>query len=181
MMINPVKYFLVTVFVLIFGFTRAQILTFDHGEIEFYTSSVLSDIEAVADKATVNFNVETGEIDVLIDIMSFEFEYDLMKNHFNEKHMETDRFPTATFKGKVEQDLSAGIENETEVDASGDLTIHGVTKRVSIKANISNEGEFTVVKTKIPVVFEDYNVDEPSILTKSVAKNVEVKGTLYLK
>ncbi len=181
MMINSAKYLLLTVFVLVFGFSKAQILTFDHGEIEFYTSSVLSDIEAVTDKASVNLNLETGKIDVSIDIMSFEFEYDLMKNHFNEKHMETDRFPVATFKGKVEQDLSAGIENETEVDASGDLTIHGVTNKVSIKANISKEGEFTVVKTKMPVVFEDYNVDEPSILTKSVAKDVEVKSTLYLR
>ena len=181
MMINSAKYLLLVVFVLVFGFSKAQILTFDHGEIEFYTSSVLSDIEAVSDEVSVNFNPETGEIDVSIDIMSFKFEYDLMKNHFNQKHMETDKFPVATFKGKVKQDLSAGIENETEVDASGDLTIHGVTNKVSIKANISKEGEFTVVKSKFIIVFEDYNVDEPSILTKSVAKDVEVKSTLYLK
>ena len=159
----------------------AQTLSFDHGEIEFYTASMISDIEAVTDKAEVNLDVQTGEVEVSVDIKSFEFEYDLMQEHFNEKYLESDKFPKATFKGKIQQDISKGIENEMDVDVSGNLTIHGVTKAIKLKANITKQGEFTVVKTKIPVVFKDYNVEDPSILTKSVAKDVEVKCTFYLK
>ena len=160
---------------------HAQTFSFDHGEIEFYTASMLSDIEAVSKEAKVNLNPQTGEIEVSIDINSFEFEYDLMKKHFNEKHMESDQFPNATFVGKVAQDLSNGIASEMEIDAPGKLTIHGITREVKLKGTISKENEYVVIKSKIIIVFKDYNVDEPSILSKPVAKDVEVKSKLYLK
>jgi len=68
-----------------------------------------------------------------------------------------------------------------EVDVSGKMTIHGVSKEIKIKAKISKKQDYTVVECKIPVVFEDYQVDEPSILSKSVAKEVLIKVSVYLK
>ena len=159
---------------------RAQILTFDHGQIEFYTASILSDIEAVSNTAEVKLDVPTGNIEVTINVKSFNFEYDLMKAHFNEKYLESDKYPQAIFKGKIAQDLSKNF-TEMEVDAVGELTIHGVTRAIKATAQISKNGDYTIIKSKIPVVFKDYNVDDPSILTKSVAKDVEIKSTLYLK
>ena len=164
-----------------FSYLYAQVLLFDHGKIEFYTGTVVSDIEAVTNKADVSLNIETGEVAVSIQIKSFEFEYDLMQEHFNEKHLESDKFPNATFTGKIVQDISGGIKNEVTVDAVGDLTIHGVTKNVKFKVNLTGQADFTVVKTKVPVVLKDYNIDEPSILSKSVAKDVMVAVTLFLK
>lgn len=164
-----------------FNCLNAQILSFDHGEIEFYTATAVSDIEAVTDTADVNLNIQTGQVEVKVNIKSFEFEYNLMQDHFNESYMESDKFPQATFKGKILQDISTGIGALREVEVSGDLTIHGVTKQIQFNANISKQGELTVVKTKIPVVFKDYGIDDPSILTKSVATDVEIKSTLYLK
>ena len=181
MKIDILKYFILLVALFLFDGLNAQILNFDHGTIEFYTGTVVSDIEAVSKKADVSLNLETGEISAMINITSFEFEYDLMQEHFNEKYMESDKFPQATFKGKILQDISNGTDNGMNVDVSGKLTIHGVTKDIRFKASLSKQNDFTVVKTKITVIFKDYGIDDPSIITKSVAKDVEVKGTLYLK
>ena len=159
---------------------HAQILSFDHGKVEFYTASILSDIDAFTEKVDVKLDIRTKNIEVEININSFEFEYDLMQEHFVEKYMESDKFPQSTFKGKISQDISNIIE-EMEIDALGELTIHGVTRKIKVKAHISKKEDFTIVKFKIPVVFANYNIDEPSILTKSVAKDVEVKSILYLK
>ncbi len=174
------NYFLLAGFFLTINNLHAQVLSFHHGEIEFYTASMMSDIEALTEKADVKLDIQTGSIEVAIDIKSFVFEYETMQEHFNEKYMESDKYPQATFKGKTEQDIS-NITDETEIDASGKMTIHGVTKEIQVKAKISKAGGYTVVKCKIPIVFKDYNVDEPSILTKSVAKDVLIKGTIYLK
>ena len=181
MRIVLLKYILFGGILLSFSCLKAQILRFDHGTIEFYTGTVVSDIEAISEKADVALNLETGEISVVINIESFEFEYELMQEHFNAKYLESDKFPKSTFKGKIVQDISNGIENETKVDVSGKLTIHGVTKDIKFKADLSKQGDFTIVKTKIPIVFKDYNIEDPSILTKSVAKEVEVKCSIYLK
>ena len=110
---NTAKIFVLTGFFLfVFQLLQAQVLTFHHGTIEFYTSSVLSDIEAVSEKAEVRLDKESGNFEVKITISSFEFEYDLMKEHFEEKHMETDKFPHATFTGSFNQKIQAS-ENES--------------------------------------------------------------------
>ena len=181
MKINFLTYFVAVVILLSAFNVNAQVLNFDHGEIEFYTETVVSDIEAISDKAEVSLNLKTGEVSVSLDIKSFEFEYELMQEHFNEKYMESDKFPQSTFTGKILQNISEGIESEMTVDVTGKLTIHGVTKDIKFKTDLSKQGDFMVVKTKIPVVFKDYGIDDPSILTKSVAKEVEIKSTLYLK
>ena len=159
---------------------HAQVLSFHHGEVEFYTETVMSDIEAVTKTANVKLDIQTGNFEASVNIQSFEFEYETMQEHFNEKYMESDKFPQATFKGKIVQNI-AGISGEMEVDASGKMTIHGVSKEIKIKAKISKKQDYTVVDCKIPVVFEDYKVDEPSILSKSVAKDVLIKVSVYLK
>ena len=174
------QYYLIFVFLFSFCNSYAQVLTLDHGKVEFYTTSILSDIDAITEDVYVKLDMNSGEFEVIIDVESFEFEYDLMQEHFAEKYMETDKFPQAVFKGKIIADIS-NIKDATEVDVSGEMTIHGIEKELNVKVNISKKDDLTFIKCKIPIVFKDYNVEEPSILTKSVAKDVEVKTTLYLK
>lgn len=174
------KYLIVAFFFLVVNNLQAQVLSFDHGKVEFQTTTIVSDIDAITEDINAKVDVQSGEVEIKIAIESFGFEYELMQEHFNEEYMESEKFPFATFKGRIEQNIS-NLLDETELDVSGELTIHGVTKQIKIKARLSKQNEFTVVKAKFPVVFKDFNVNEPSILTKAVAKNVEVKTTLYLK
>jgi polyisoprenoid-binding protein YceI len=172
--------FTIAVCILSLSGLQAQILTFDHGKVEFYTTTIMSDIDAVSEDVFVNLDAKTGEFEVEIEISSFEFEYELMQEHFNEKYMESDKFPKAVFKGSIAQNILE-ITDEKEVDASGKMSIHGVEKELSVNVSISKKENLTLLKCKFPIVFKDYNVDEPSILTKKFAKDVEVKCTLYLK
>lgn len=174
------NWFMLAALLLSVNSLHAQILSFHHGEIEFYTASMVTDIEAVTENAGVRLDIQTGAIEVTIPVKSFVFEYETMQEHFNEKYMESDKFPQATFKGKIKQDIS-NLTNEIEIVASGKMTIHGVTNEIQIKAKISKAEGYTLVKCKIPIVFKDYSVDDPSILTKSVAKEVLIKGMIYLK
>lgn len=174
------KFALLAVLLLSINSIQAQVLSFHHGSVEFYTSSIMSDIDAISEDIDVKLNQQSGDVEITIPIESFEFEYDLMQKHFVDEYMEIEKFPSATFKGKIAQDLSGEFET-LEIDVSGDLTIHGVTKATQFKANVSKNTDYTIVKCKFSVVFKDFNVKEPAILSKSVAKDVEVKGNLYLK
>jgi len=180
MMKNFPKLFIVTLFLISVNFLTAQVLSLDHGKVEFYTSSILSDIEATSEEPNVSLDLETGEVEITIAIKSFEFEYEMMQDHFNEEYMESDKFPIAIFVGKVDSDIR-DLSIETEVGVSGQLTVHGVSKDIKFKATLSKQDGFTKVKCKFPIVFKDYNIEEPSVLTKSVAKDVEMKSILYLK
>jgi len=172
--------FLFPIFLFFLTTGNAQVLGFDHGKIEFYTSTAITDIEASTNTATVSLNLQSGDIEVKIPIKSFDFEYDLMKEHFEEKYMESEKYPEAKFIGKIQQDIKS-IGNPLAITANGIITIHGVNKEISIKAQIFKESIFTVIKSKIPILFADFNVDEPSILSKSIAKEVEINSVIYLK
>lgn len=172
--------FLIAALFLSVNCLQAQTLTFDHGKVDFYTSSILSDIEATSEDISVTLDISTGDVEISIPIESFEFEYEMMQDHFNEEYMESDQFPNATFTGKIGQDIS-DLKSELEVDVAGILTIHGIQKETSFKATLSMENEFTLVKCKFPIIFKDFNVEEPAVLSKSLAKDVELKSVLYLK
>jgi len=61
----------------------------------------------------------------------------LQKEHFNENYLESDKYPEASFKGKIIEDIDLDKDGEYEVRAKGELTIHGIMQERIIKANIN--------------------------------------------
>ncbi len=61
-----------------------------------------------------------------------------------------------------------------KASATGDLTLHGVTKSVTFDVESRVNGANIEVLGSIPIVFADYNVDNPSTNGISTADN----GTL---
>ncbi|MEO5837473.1 MAG: YceI family protein [Acidimicrobiales bacterium] len=79
--------------------------------------------------------------------------------------LSTSQFPTATFKLASPIDFSTvpavGAENKGK--ATGDLTIHGVTKRVTIDVTyqLISATEIRMLGT-VPIVWSDYKIPSPT-------------------
>ncbi|HCT71609.1 MAG TPA: YceI family protein, partial [Bacteroidales bacterium] len=71
----------------------------------------------------------TGEFVFRVLMKSFQFEKALMQEHFNENYVESDKFPNATFTGKVSNinDVPFDKNGVYPVNVEGDLTIKGIT------------------------------------------------------
>jgi polyisoprenoid-binding protein YceI len=78
--------------------------------------------------------------------------------------IETGRFPTATFVLTQPITLSSiPAEGETiEVDATGNLTLHGVTKQVTIPLEAQRKGDAIAVVGSLEIPFADYAINQPS-------------------
>ena len=76
----------------------------------------------------------------------------------------TAQFPSATFVLTSPIDLgdAAATGAQTAVTATGDLTIHGVTKSVEIPLEAQLIGDTIVVVGTVDVVFSDFGVTVPS-------------------
>jgi len=73
---------------------------------------------------------KTGTVDITIDAASIDFGHDKLKAHVtgNDPAMlDVEKFPTATYKGKL-----AAFKNGAPTEVRGDLTMHGVTKPVTL-------------------------------------------------
>jgi len=163
---------------LIISFTgfKAQIYTAKDGatNISFFSKAPLEDIEATNKGATIVFKSTTGDIQVRISTQNFRFKNKLMEEHFNENYMESDKFPNAEFKGKINESIDYSKEGEQKVTVSGKLDMHGVTKPVTLSGTITKEGNDYKMQCKTVIHVADYNIKVPSMYVKNIAENVDV-------
>ena len=97
--------------------------------------------------------------------------------------LETNTFPEATFTLTSPIDLGAApAEGESfSVQAQGDLTIHGVTRAVTVPIDGQLTGGTVVVVGRIEISFEDYDIDKPEALrVLSVEDTGEMEFQLFL-
>lgn len=135
----------------------------------------------------------TGDVSgsVVIDgttVTSADIEVDMTTITTNESRrdgrvqsaLETDQFPTSTFSLTEPIDLGDGAESgeAVSVTATGDLTIHGVTKSVQIPLEAQLVDGTVVIVGSTEVRFSDYDVEVPSA---PVVVSVSDVGTLELQ
>src|SRR5680860_969851 len=80
--------------------------------ISFFSSAPIEDITAVSKKGISVINFQTGEISFRVKIRSFQFEKGKMQEHFNENFMESHKFPTASFKGNIDEVIDPSKNGE---------------------------------------------------------------------
>jgi hypothetical protein len=148
------------------------------GDITFVSDTPVEKIEAVNHKTVAIIDATTGAIEMSALIKSFEFEKALMQEHFNENYMESNTYPKAIFKGRM-----TGLKPEMlktpgkhEVVVEGELTMHGVTRKVSTKGTIGMDAAGPV-KAACDLVIkpEDYGIKIPTVVRGQIAEEVKVQ------
>ena len=94
--------------------------------------------------------------------------------------IETGTFPTATFALSSPIDLGATPTDGNEIDASatGQLTLHGVTKTVQVALKARLSGSVIEVVGSLPIVFSDYQIQKPSSFS---VLSIADSGTMELQ
>lgn len=176
------KNFLVLVALLVSGIGFAQKLTTKTGSLKF-EASVPAFEEVAGENKTASAVVvaETGDIAVLALMKGFRFKVALMEEHFNENYVESDKYPKATFKGKIEGfDMSKISAEAKTFTISGDLTLHGKTKHISSPAKISKQGSTLVITGAFDVKPADFDIEIPAVVSKKVANTIKVNYNFQL-
>jgi hypothetical protein len=131
-----------------------------NGFVSFFSASVLEDIEAKNQQVAAVLDLSTGQLAFSIPIKGFVFKRSLMQEHFNENYLESDKYPKATFIGRLVNFDAATLTGagSRPVQVEGDLTMHGVTRRVQVPA--------------------DYKVEIPALVRDRIAKVLSVRVAL---
>ncbi len=150
----------------------AQKYTLENSKVVFFSDAAIEDIRAENAKTLSVYNAETGEVAFAIPIKEFQFENSTMREHFNEKYMESEKFPKATFQGKLSS-FNTGADQTQRVIATGKLTIHGVTREVEIPGTIQIVDKKLLAKANFMIKLSDYNIKIPQLLWQKIAEQVE--------
>lgn len=143
--------------------------------IEFFSSAPVEDIHAISKKGISVLKSSTGEISFMVRINSMDFQKSLMQEHFNENFMESERYPTASFKGRIKDPPDLKSNGEFAVILSGILNIHGEEKERELPAKIIVKNGQIHLSSRFNVACEDHNIKIPKVLWKNIAEVVEVR------
>ena len=135
-----------------------------NSKIEFYSYAPLEDIQAVNTESVGAIDIESGEFIIKIPVNSFEFPNKLMQKHFNDSYLETDIYPECIFRGKL-----------NENSASGEITLHGVTKKIEIPISKTINEENIIICTDFKILLKDHKIKIPRLLFQNIAEEIEIK------
>ncbi len=138
----------------------------ESSNIEFYSKALLEDIQAENIESIGAIDMGTGEFVIKIPVSSFEFPNKLMQKHFNDSYLETDKYPECTFRGT--------INNQ---NASGEITLHGVTKKINIPISLEEVDGKININTNFKIILKDHKIKIPKLLFQNIAEEIEIKVT----
>ncbi|MBF4578644.1 YceI family protein [Frigoribacterium sp. VKM Ac-2530] len=123
-------------------------------------------VVGTTDKVTGTVTVEGDSVTAAtidVDVASIATDSGNRDGYFRDDAMEASTYPTATFV--LTQPIDAGVPADGDVEtveATGDLTMHGVTQSVTVSLQAALSGDGVQISGSVPVTFSDYGVEAPS-------------------
>ena len=146
-----------------------------NGMIQFNASTPLETISPINNHVSCILDPETGKIAFQLKMISFKFDKALMEEHFNEKYVESEKYPKSTYVGEIinwnELDFSKEKQN---IKSKGILTIHGVDKEVEVSGTINFLKNNIEIKSEFSIVVSDFDIQIPKLVRDKISKEVRV-------
>ena len=157
-----------------------QIYMTKTGQSSFFSETPLENISAVNNQVAVLLNTATGEMAILMQQRAFHFPNKLMEEHFNENYMETEKFPTAVFTGKIKEVLDYTKDGSYSVNADGALSMHGVKQNRTLKGQLVIANGQITLTSAFDVKLTDHKIEVPTLVIAKIAESISVKNTFVL-
>lgn len=154
------------------------------GSISFRSDAPLELIKAQSSELKGAVLTEKKQFAFIIAVKTFKgFNSPLQQEHFHENYLESNKYPTASFEGKIIEDIDFSKDGTYDVRSKGNLSIHGVTQERIIKCEITVKNKNISAKSSFTVLLADHNIPIPKVVHEKLASEikVEVKADLVIK
>ncbi len=170
------KFPLILFLCLMMGNVLAQdVLIARNAQVSFFSETPLENISGLNKNVTAILNTKTSEVAVKMQVAQFEFPNKLMQEHFNENYLESDKYPAASFTGKIQEKVDFSKEGTQTVTAKGMLNMHGVAKERTLtgKLTVTKTGASLVGEFNVPLT--DHKIEVPKLVFEKIAEVIAVK------
>lgn len=182
----PILYPRILLFLLLIagsGFKEqpSQLYQTTSGKISFKSDAPLEVIRAASNDLIGLIDINKKNFSFKVVIHTFQgFNSPLQKEHFNENYMESDKYPEASFKGKIIEDADLSVDGSYQVRTKGILMIHNVAQERIIQSDITVKQHIITVHSAFTVLLSDHNIPIPMVVNQKLANEikVEVNATL---
>ena len=158
----------------------AQIYIGQKCSISFFSKTPMEDIDAINTNSKPVFNSKNGMFVIKAAQKDFNFKSGLMQTHYNENYVESEKYPSVTFSGKLNEVLDYTKNGKYNVTLSGNLDLHGVSLFRTIIGKIEVRDEKIIMESKFDIKVEDHKILIPKLLFKKIAEIIHVSFSAEL-
>lgn len=116
-------------------------------------------------------------LEVRVELATLETGNALRNRHMRENHLETDRFPVATFRSEtIVEGGDVALEPDTRrtILVEGILDLHGVPRSVQIPIDLTWADDELTVESRFPVTLADHDISRPGFLMMKLGETQTV-------
>ena len=152
------------------------------GTVSFRSEASQELIKATSHNLSGLIDAEKKSFAFKMAIQSFDgFNNAVQKEHFNEKYLESERYPEAFFNGKIIEEIDFEKDGTANIRAKGKLSIHGIEQERIIKATITIHGAMMHISSHFTVLLADHNIKVPRVVHEKIATEISVEISADLK
>ena len=144
------------------------------GTVRFFSKAPLENIEAVNNQVSSVLDMDNGEIVFRMLMKAFVFEKALMQEHFNDKYVESHKFPRASFRGRIINFEKIQVsEKPVNVKIKGTLTIKDISKEIEASGTLQRlQGGKIEGKSEFTIDLKDFRIRVPSAVRNNISDNI---------
>jgi hypothetical protein len=152
------------------------------GKISFQSDAPFELIKASSKDLKGLLDVSKKTFAFKVRMETFEgFNSALQREHFNENYIESDKFPEASFDGKIIEDVDLTKEGTYTVRAKGNFSIHGVSQERIIKSDVVVKDGKINIHSAFSVLLSDHNIPIPKVVKDKLSEDIKVDVTTTLQ
>jgi polyisoprenoid-binding protein YceI len=138
-------------------------------------------------------NPAAASVDISIDLASLDTGISMRNEHLrSERYLAAEKFPAATFKSvSVSGPKSIAPNQPVEVSVTGDMTLHGVTKRITAPVRVvvipeseltkssRGPGDWIHATATFPIKLTDFGIAVPEKMLMKVSNEISIKVDVF--
>jgi polyisoprenoid-binding protein YceI len=138
-------------------------------------------------------NAAGSSTEVRVELASLDTGIPMRNQHIRERFLETAKYPQATFKSVSVNAAAAAIapNKPVDVEVTGDFTMHGITKRITVPVRIvlipesdltkstRGPGDWVHATATFSVKLADYDVHVPDTFLVNTVDPIPVKIDVF--
>jgi polyisoprenoid-binding protein YceI len=180
-----IKFILITIFLLNSTFADEFHVDKDKKNmVKFISDAPIEDFEGVTSNIDGYLignpsNIkEDSELYFEVQLNTLETGIGLRDRHMRENYLHTDKYPLTHFTGKIIE--AKKTPEGWDVKVSGEMFVHGVKKKQTIKGEMIKTSKGYRVKSSFIVALTDHKIEVPSLMFQKIDENMQLELDFYL-
>ena len=175
------QYFLLVLFTLLAAPGNAQVYNGKNGSVKLIGKAPQETVTAESHALVGKLDVASKNFIFKQSLTQFRFSQgDLQKKDAEEIYWETDKFPAATFTGKIINDVDLKVDGVHKVTAVGVFSMHGVEKEMKIPATLTVSNGTITVTSQFKLFLSDFKIKVPRLVVMKVSEEFQADIALAL-